>query len=184
MTHKSLWYSSRKINVSHIWCQKILFYFNVCPRSSSHSPLSPTTASVLLFYFNFSFVLFFFIIYFNVFLWSSSAPLSFPPFPHHCFRPAYLQLRATKDSICGTKWRILEESTKLTIEHRRPIFSLPHYYFDGSNFFDENENPDACGWTIKCTLWNISCPGWLFDAAANPVHGTSFGCSLKTVHAQ
>ena len=45
-------------------------------------------------------------------------------------------------------------------------------------------NPDGCSWTIKCTLWNISCPGWLFDAAANPVHGTSSGCSLKTLHAQ
>ena len=65
----------------------------------------------------------------------SSIFISFPPFPHHCFRPAYLQLHATKDSICDTKWRILEESTKLTIEHRRPIFSFPHYYFDGSIFW-------------------------------------------------
>ena len=125
--------------------------------------------------------------YFVLFQCLSSIFISFPPFPHHCFRPAYLQLRATKDSICDTKWRILEESTKLTIEHRRPIFSFPHYYFDGSNFSMKmkiSANRDACSWTIKCTLWNISCPGWLFDAAANPVHGTSFGCSLKTVHAQ
>ena len=33
-----------------------------------------------------------------------------PPFPPpHRFRPAYLPHGSTKDSICGTKWRILEE---------------------------------------------------------------------------